>query len=243
MNPIELTYDEKLNLKLDLWLPEAGNPPIFIYMHGGGIENGDKRTMVDNIKRMVSKGIAVASLNYRMYPTAKYPEFIDDCAKGIDFLLHGEYQFSRVFVGGSSAGSYLSMMLLFDHKYLGRYGLNPLDFDGWVLDAGQPTVHFNVLRERGLDTRLVRIDEAAPLWHITKNFNELKPDGKLPMILNISASNDMTCRLEQLKLLNATLLHFNYPKDRLRFAYMNGYNHCGYTDQPIFAEMVESIIL
>ncbi len=243
MNPITLTYDTGLDLKLDLWLPEAENPPLFVYMHGGGIEAGSRKALNANTKILVSHGIAVASLDYRMYPTAKFPEFIEDCARAIDYLMHLEHSFSRIYVGGSSAGSYLSMMLLFDKRYLAKYALDPLTFDGWILDAGQPTVHYNVLRERGMDTRLVRVDEAAPLWFINEDYVKSAPDGKYPMILNISSSNDIPCRLEQLKLLNVTLRHFGWPEDRLRFEFMDGFKHCGYTELPVFAEMVESIIL
>lgn len=235
-------YDDEHNLALDLYRSGRENPPIFIYMHGGGLEAGDRggpRVLFD---KLCSDGIDVASLDYRMYPDARFPDYIEDCAKAIDYILGLGHKYSGIYVGGSSAGAYLSMMLLFDKSYLAKYDLDPLALDGWVLDAGQPTVHFNVLRERGLDTRLVRLDEAAPLWHITSNFAPAKGRDKLPMILNISASNDMPCRLEQLKLLNATLKHFGWPAERLRFAYMNGWSHCGYDGAPVFAELIESII-
>ena len=39
---------------------------------------------------------------------------------------------------------------------------------GYISDSAQMTTHFNVLRERGLDTRLERIDEAAPLFYLMK---------------------------------------------------------------------------
>ena len=116
------------------------------------------------------------------------------------------------------------------------------ELDGWLLDAGQPTTHFNILRERGLDSRLVRIDEAAPLYHISEDFKPVRTDGKLPYILNLAASNDMPCRLEQLKLLDATLRHFGYPKDRLRFEYMNGFSHCEYNNKPIFGSIIADFV-
>lgn len=244
MNPIILTYDKENDIKLDLYLPEAENPPLFVYIHGGGLEAGDRSGPRTIFERLASNGIAVASIDYRMYPQVKYPVFIEDCAKAFDFLLHEcGYEFSEIFAGGSSAGAYLSMMLLFDKSYLAKFNIDPMDFGGWVLDAGQPTTHFNVLRERGLDTRLVRIDEAAPLFYITKNLLPTRPDRKLPMILNISSSSDITCRLEQLKLLNATLLQFGWQKERLKFIYMNGYTHCSYDANPVFAELIESMIL
>ncbi len=236
-------YDAEHNLALDLYRSGRENPPIFIYMHGGGLEAGDRTGPRVLFDRLAADGIDIASLDYRMYPDARFPDYIEDCAKAIDYILHRlGVHFSGVYVGGSSAGAYLSMMLLFDSRYLKKYDIDPLALDGWVLDAGQPTVHFNVLRERGLDTRLVRLDEAAPLWHITSNFAPPAGRDKLPMILNIAASNDMTCRLEQLRLLDATLKHIGWPAERLRFAYMNGWSHCGYDGAPVFAELIESII-
>ena len=104
------------------------------------------------------------------------------------------------------------------------------------------TTHFNILRERGLDTRLVRIDEAAPLYHITKNFVPGGTKGKLPMLLIVTASGDLACRPEQLRLLEATLSHFGFKKERMIFSFMNGYSHCAYDGEAVFADMIESMI-
>lgn len=238
---LEITYDEQNSLKLDFYQSSGEKPPVFIYMHGGGLEAGDRKCLSAMFERLAQSGISVASLDYRMYPAAKFPDFIEDCARAIGFLL-SRNDFGKITVGGSSAGAYLSMMLLFDKSYLGRYGLDPLKLDGWLLDAGQPTTHFNIHRERGLDSRLVRIDEAAPLYHISEDFKPVRADGKLPYILNLAASNDMPCRLEQLKLLDATLRHFGYPKDRLRFEYMNGFSHCEYNSKPIFESIIADFV-
>ena len=249
-----LTYDETLDLKLDLYEPESPEPPLFVYMHGGGLEGGNRSSNADTFKKLQAAGIASASLDYRMYPTAKFPEFIEDCAKAIGFLKSYK-KFTKYIVGGSSAGSYLAMMLMLNPDFLSKYEakfdsateksgekLDPLKIEGWLFDAGQPTTHFNVLRERGLDTRLTRIDEAAPLYYITKDFRPTRADGKLPKILSLSASNDMTCRLEQIKLFDATLRHFGYPTDRVRFEYMNGYGHCGYNHDEIFVNIIKKFV-
>lgn len=240
MKPITLTYDKERDLKLDLYMPENEKPKLFIYMHGGGLTSGSRDAGI-RFDTLVSDGIAAASLDYRMYPDAKFPDFIEDCARAVAFLkteLDGKI--SGIYVGGSSAGAYLSMMLLFDKHYLGAYGIDPFDINGWVLDAGQPTVHFNVLAERGLDPRLVRIDEAAPLWFVDE---KLVPENrKVPDVLIISSEHDMECRLEQLRLLEATMKHFGWQEDRLRFRYMEGYSHCSYIGEPVFAELIESIV-
>jgi len=240
MNYTDFTYDEQYNLKIRLRMPEGvENPPLFIYIHGGGITSGNYTGNVYDMEELTRDGIATAAIGYRLYPNAKYPEFIEDCAKAVAFMknLPG-YHFSGIYVGGSSAGSYLSMMLFFDKKYLGAHGIDPMELQGYVFDAGQPTVHFNVLKERGMDSRLLRVDEAAPIYHITENYT----GGNLPKLVHISSSQDIPCRLEQVKLLHATLRHFGYPDDKNKFYYMNGFSHCAYNGKRVFVDLIESII-
>ena len=100
MKPITLTYDKERDLKLDLYMPENEKPKLFIYMHGGGLTSGSRDAGI-RFDMLVSDGIAVASLDYRMYPDAKFPDFIEDCARAVTFLkteLDGKI--SGIYVGG-----------------------------------------------------------------------------------------------------------------------------------------------
>ena len=85
MKPITLTYDKERDLKLDLYMPENEKPKLFIYMHGGGLTSGSRDAGI-RFDTLVSDGIAAASLDYRMYPDAKFPDFIEDCARAVAFL-------------------------------------------------------------------------------------------------------------------------------------------------------------
>ena len=92
---------------LDLYLPTAEHFPVFIYFHGGGIEEGSRAGVECFIEELTKAGIAVVSADYRMYPTAKYPEFIEDSAAAVAWVKNniGEYGVcDGIFVGGSSAG-------------------------------------------------------------------------------------------------------------------------------------------
>jgi len=210
--------------KLDLYLPEAESFPIFVYFHGGGIESGDKADVETMITYLLKKQIAVASVNYRMYPTAVYPEFIRDAAASVAWVRQNIEQYGSctgIFVGGSSAGGYLSMMLCFDKKYFAPFGFLPTELAGFVHDAGQPTCHFNVLRERGLDSRLVVVDESAPMFHIGR-----EPE-YAPMQFIVS-DDDMENRYEQTMLMLSTLKHFGYQNYDCKL--MHG-THCQYVGE------------
>ncbi|MBE6885097.1 MAG: alpha/beta hydrolase [Ruminococcaceae bacterium] len=228
---------------LDLYLPDSKQFPVFIYLHGGGLEAGS-RADCSFYTALAEKGIAVVTADYRMYPTAKFPDFIEDAAAVVAWTqknmpAYGEV--TNLFVGGSSAGGYLSMMLCFDKSYLAAYGIDADALGGYIHDAGQPTTHFNVLRERGLDTRRVIIDEAAPLYHITENRSYA------PMQIIVSEF-DMENRPEQTHLLVSTLKHFGYEPEKLDFRFVKGSNHCAYVNARddsgtwIFADMVHEFI-
>lgn len=238
---LNIIYDENNSsiCTLDMYLPDTDAPcPVFIYFHGGGIEGGSKIDISEDFKNITSNGIALVSADYRMYPNAKFPEFIEDAAKAIDFVMkYGEANnlFSDIFAGGSSAGAYITMMTYFDSLYLHKYGIIPDSISGWFFDAGQPTVHFNVLRERGLDTRLVRVDEAAPIYYIDHDVDSTN-QSRMTFIV---AENDMPNRLEQTKMILKTLEQFNYDMSKVDYKLMAGCTHCSY---PIH-EMVKDFIL
>ncbi len=228
--------------KLDLYLPECDEFPTFIYFHGGGLEGGSK----DNLcfmSKLSENGIAVVCANYRLYPKAKFPEFIEDAASAVAWVRNNIAKYgemTKLFVGGSSAGGYLTQMLCFDKQYLAKHRIDADEIDGYFMDAGQPTSHYNVLREKGIDTRRIIVDETAPLYFIEGN-------RKYPPIKILVSDNDITNRLEQTQLLVSTLKHFGNDMSKLDFEIVKNSSHCEYVDKiidgkSVFAEMIIKFI-
>ena len=207
--------------KINTYVPEGEVRAAFLYFHGGGLEHGDMSYSAGWAQYLTSKGIAFFSANYRMYLDAKYPDFICDAADAVAYALKlaKEIGTDKLYVGGSSAGGYLSMMLCFDTHYLKDAGVDPTEISGYLHDAGQPTAHFNVLRERGVDSRRVIVDESAPLYFIGV-------EEKYPKMRFIVSDNDMTNRYEQTMLVLSTMKHFGYTG--FDHAVMHG-KHCHYT--------------
>ena len=206
----DVYYTEEKNpmQRLRIYLPETESFPVFVYFHGGGLVSGGREASAESMVYLAEHGIAVASVEYRMYPDAKYPEFIGDCAAAIAWVKKNFSQYGNVegiYAGGSSAGGYLSMMLCFDAKYLRAVGIEPTEIAGWFHDAGQPTKHFNVLKYSGEDSRRVIIDETAPLYHIGT------AEKYAPMRFVVS-DNDMENRYEQTMLVLSTMKHFGYTR-------------------------------
>lgn len=222
----DIEYGEHKDNKLDIYLPESNKFSVFVYFHGGGIESGDKLDTECLAEYLTQRNIAFVSANYRMYPAAVYPEFIRDAAASVGWVnenIHKYGELDKFYVGGTSAGGYIAMMLCFDSKYLAPYGIEPTNLNGFFFDAGQPTSHFNVCRERGFDPRRVIVDETAPLYYIgtAKEY---------PPMHFVVSDNDMECRYEQTMLILATLKHFEYDSKKYSFTCMKG-THCEYLSQ------------
>lgn len=211
---------------LDLYLPDGECDALFLFFHGGGLEWGNRDEAVKIpgfINDMTNAGFGVASAEYRMYPEAKFPDFIEDAAMAVKFVKSGIHQYcnyKKLVVGGSSAGGYISMMLCYDEKYLEAAGVLATDIDGYVFDAGQPTVHFRVLKERGIDYRRIIVDDASPLYHVGK------ADSYPPIELIVS-DNDIENRAEQIDLLVGAMRHFGYDMSKVHLTKTHG-NHVWY---------------
>lgn len=227
---------------LCLMLPDEECKAVFVYIHGGGLE---VQKPCDNIHvfmpHLCEMGIGVATVDYRCFPEHRYPDFLVDSACAVAWVKKHIKEYTdcdKIYVGGSSAGGYISMMLCFDKRYLGMHNMSAMDIDGFIHDAGQPTAHFNVLKSHGFDSRKVIIDETAPLYYIGD-------DTVHPPMLFLVSDNDMKNRYEQTMLVMKTLEHFEYDMSKIELKVLHG-GHCHYINDDendrTFAKLVAEFI-
>ena len=79
----DITYGNEPGQVIDAFLPDGGEETraLFLYFHGGGLAGGSRRGAEKRLAPLLtSSGIALASADYRMYPGAKYPDYIEDAA-------------------------------------------------------------------------------------------------------------------------------------------------------------------
>lgn len=212
--------------RLDMYLPDGDGFPTLVFFHGGGFEKCDKSgaEFATLSKHFTDCGIGLISANYRMYPDARFPDYVEDGASAVLWAKENIVKYGgdgRLIVGGSSAGGHISMLLCYDKKYLGAHGIDPMDITAYIHDAGQPTVHFNVLREEGIPRYTCRVDERAPIYHV----GEAKEYAPQQIFV---ANNDITCRYEETMLLVRTLEALGYDMSRVKLEYMRGYAHTAY---------------
>jgi len=99
-------------LKLDLYLPEE-KAPVVVYVHGGAWRSGSKDK--PPIAGLAEEGFAVASVEYRLSPVARFPAQLHDLKAAIRFLreTQAEYGYDgrRMAIVGSSAGGHLAALV------------------------------------------------------------------------------------------------------------------------------------
>ena len=102
-----------LSLKLDLHTPQAANPPLIVYVHGGAWRGGSKSDVP--IAKLIEHGFAIASVDYRLSTQAPFPAQIQDIKAAIRFLRAKSELFhlnsSRIAIIGSSAGGHLAALV------------------------------------------------------------------------------------------------------------------------------------
>lgn len=191
----QLSQYETERCKLDWYLPiEAKNFPTLVWFHGGGLQNGHKADdiAVALAKRFAEAGVAVASVNYRLSPRAKYPAYLQDAAAAVAHV-HATVSnrggdSKRIFVSGHSAGGYLAAMVGVDSSLLAAHGLMPSSIAGYIPVSGQMITHSTVRGERNIPRSQPVIDEASPAFHATANTSPF---------LCIAGDRDLPARSEE----------------------------------------------
>lgn len=104
---------------LDLWKAKSDSPtPLVVFIHGGGFRGGSKEALsAQMLNELLSRGLSVMAINYRLSPEAKFPDHYRDCARAIQFARYRASEWNlnpaRVASTGGSAGAGTSLWLAF----------------------------------------------------------------------------------------------------------------------------------
>ncbi len=192
--------------QVDLKLPEGKSGfATLVWFHGGGLTGGTR-----DFPKFDGKEVALVSAGYRLSPQVDCPVFIEDAAAAVAWTVKHIAEYGgdpkKVFVGGHSAGGYLTLMLGMDPQWLQAYGLKPNSLAGLLPVSAQVTTHFHVKELRGnkSDPLIPVIDDFAPLRWVSKD---------LPPICLITGDRriEWPCRVEENELLFATLRKLGDP--------------------------------
>ncbi|HEY0681505.1 MAG TPA: alpha/beta hydrolase [Steroidobacter sp.] len=209
---------QKEQSKLDIYFPKGAKDfATVVWFHGGSLTGG-ARYFPD----LKEQGIALVAVSYRLAPKAQAPAIIEDSAAAVAWVIRNIARYGgdpqKVFVGGHSAGAYLSSMIAMDPKWLGAHKLSNRSLAGVISVSGQMTTHFTVKKLRGDQGPELRpiVDEYAPLYHASKD---------LPPICLIVGGRaiEWKSRVEENELMAVTLRNLGHP--RVEFYEMEGLDH------------------
>jgi acetyl esterase/lipase len=128
---------------LDVYRPRQGAPhrPVVVFLYGGGWDTGDKAQYEFVGAALASHGYVAVIPDYRIYPQAHYPDFLEDSALAVRWTRDHAADYGGdpevLFLMGHSAGAYNAAMLALDPRWLAAVGLDPhRDLRGVVGLAG-----------------------------------------------------------------------------------------------------------
>jgi acetyl esterase/lipase len=123
-----VSYAEGARGKLDICRPvRAVAAPVVVFFYGGGWRSGYKELYRYVAKALARRGYVAVVPDYRIFPEARYPDFIEDGAKAVRWVKDNAQKFGgdpdRLFLSGHSAGAHIAAMLAIDGRWLANVGL------------------------------------------------------------------------------------------------------------------------
>ncbi len=127
----DVAFGPEARHRLDVYAPRqaVGLVPVVVFFYGGGWDSGRRQDYGWVGRALASRGFLALVADYRVYPQARYPAFLEDGALAVRWAvdhaaaLGGDPR--RIALAGHSAGAYNAVMLGLDDRYLGAAGVDP----------------------------------------------------------------------------------------------------------------------
>jgi arylformamidase len=170
---LDTGYGPDVRQRLDLYLPRPaphGTAPIVLFLHGGGFREGDPALYGYLAKPYVERGIAFASVGYRLTPETYLPETANDVEAALAWcsanLASRGVDHNRITLAGHSAGAILTAHVALRSDWLLNRGL-PVD----LIKAAVPISGVYDFTDTSRHSEMFANDAdrqtASPLFNIT----------------------------------------------------------------------------
>lgn len=150
-----IAYGTERRQKLDVYVPNdaSGTPrPVVIFWYGGSWDSGDRGSYRFVGAALASQGLVTVLPDYRLYPGAKFPVFLDDAANAVAWVDQHAREFGgdprRIVLMGHSAGAHMAAFLALNREFLKAHGARPDHIVGlvglsgpYILAPNTPVLH------------------------------------------------------------------------------------------------------
>ncbi|AJX33977.1 alpha/beta hydrolase [Burkholderia oklahomensis] len=193
----DIAYGAGPRRSLDVYMPAGrgapapggGKPPLVVFFYGGSWQSGRRGDYRFVGEALASRGFVVAIPDYRLYPDAVFPDFVEDAAAAVRWARDHAAELGadprRLFVAGHSAGAQIATLLATDGRFLEAQSLDKRDLAGVVGLAGP--YDFLPLK----DATLMRVFP-EPVREASQPIRFV--DGREPPMLLISGLRDATVK-------------------------------------------------
>ncbi len=113
---------------------------MIVFFYGGSWQTGARSEYGFVAARLARRGFVVAVPDYRLFPEAVFPAFLEDAASAVAWMFRHASEFggnpAELFLIGHSAGAYNAVMLALAPEYLRGAGLEAARLTGVIGLAG-----------------------------------------------------------------------------------------------------------
>jgi acetyl esterase/lipase len=123
----DIPYGALSRQRLDIYSPpRARQFPVVVFWYGGAWTDGVKSNYRFVGTALAENGFVAVLPDYRLYPEATFPAFVEDAAQAVAWVEHHAEEFggdpTRIVLMGHSAGAHIAAMLAVEPSYLAAAG-------------------------------------------------------------------------------------------------------------------------
>ncbi len=182
-----VAFAPDLGLSLDIYRPHGTSAkavPTVLFFYGGGWQRGQRAQYRFVARRLAQQGVLAIVADYRTFPRAMFPDFIDDAARAVAWTRQNAADYNgdprQLYLAGHSAGAQIAALMATDARYLARHNLKPRDLSGVIGLAGPYDFDIN--------GQYVKVFGPAEQWPRAQAINFV--DGDEPPFLLIHGDRD-----------------------------------------------------
>ncbi|MGY3266172.1 alpha/beta hydrolase [Lysobacter sp. HA35] len=142
-----VVYAADRGLSLDIYRPATATSatPVVVFFYGGSWQTGQREDYRFVGRRLAGEGILAVVADYRLWPRAGFPGFVEDGAQAVAWTREHAAAYGgdprRLFVAGHSAGAQIAALIGADPRWLAPHGMQPRDLAGVIGLSGPYDFH------------------------------------------------------------------------------------------------------
>ncbi|HVW56097.1 MAG TPA: alpha/beta hydrolase [Rhizobiaceae bacterium] len=121
-----VAYGSDPRQRMDIYLPGKRKraSPVVVFVYGGSWRSGSRKDYGFVGTALARQGFIVAIPDYRIYPDAVFPVFVEDVAKAVAAVSRTLAKSRPIILIGHSAGAQIAALITLDPRYLKADGID-----------------------------------------------------------------------------------------------------------------------